>query len=194
MVRWDVLAAVLGVVTLVWGSAFLGWRWARGRLGLDTPDASDMGQRERSARRSLRALLAFDFLLWWPLSIPMGVLATVVSIIERSGYEVAAGMVLGLVAFTVPVPVLIRMVRQLEQQRLAGQPDAVPPSFFIEGGQALLSRQRPPWARWAGYATIVVLVVAGIVNWEMTLAFVFYATIFGAARLGWIWLTRRNAH
>lgn len=193
MVRWDVLAAVLGVVTLVWGSAFFGWRWARGRLGLDATDAPNMGQREKSVRRSLRALLAFNFFVMWPAGLPSCVMVATSMFEDREMLGPSLAAILGMLGFTVAVPALIRTARLLERYRLAGQPDATPPSFWIEGGAALFSRQRTSGVRWMGYAIIAVVLLVGIVNWEMTLAFAFYAAIFGAARLGWIWLTRRKA-
>ena len=103
-------------------------------------------------------------------------------VIEGSGYEIGAGMVLGLVAFTVPVPVLIGMVRQMERDRLAGRGDSVPPSVLIEGGAAALSPKRQGWAKWMGYAFVVTAIVHAIVIRKSVLAFglgVFFAILGG---------------
>lgn len=190
--NWGVLAVVLGAVTVVWGSAFFGWRWTRKRLGLDAPDAPDMGRREKSVRRSLRALLAFNFFVTWPVGLPACVMLIVMIFEERDLVGPSVAGLLGMVLFTVAVPSLIRTARQLERQRLSGEPDAVPPSVWIEGGLALLSSPGSAGARLVRYAFIAVLVVAGILNWKMTLAVMFYGGIAIAVWLGWTWMTRRR--
>ena len=69
-------------------------------------------------------------------------------------------------------------------------PDATPPSFWIEGGAALLARQGSVRARSTKYAIVVVLVVVGIIDWKMTLAMMFYGAIFTAVWAAWKMLAR----
>lgn len=145
--NWGVLGVIVGGVTAVWRSAFLGWRWSRKRLGLDAPDPPSMSQRERTVRRSLRALLVFDCFVIWPLGVPSCVMLVALIFEDREMLGPSLAGLLGFVAFTVAVPRLIKMVRQLERQRLSAEPDTVPPSFWIEGGRALtfgLGRHRRP--------------------------------------------------
>jgi hypothetical protein len=110
---------------------------------------------------------------------------------EMLGPSVAA--LLGMVGFTVAVPSLIGMARQLERQRLSGTPDAIPPSFWIEGGAALLARPGSVGGRWARYAMLAVLLGVGIINWQMTLAMLFYGATFAGAWAAWKMLTRRGS-
>lgn len=174
--HWDKLAGLLGVVTAVWGSAYLGWRWSRRKLGLDAPDAPEMGERERTVRRSLRALLAFDFFVVWPVGLP-GCAALAMSMLDdRVPLGPSLAAMAGMVAFTVAVPSLIGAVRQLERQRLLGQADSVPPSLWIEGGAALVSRQGAGAPRWPRYVILGVLVIVGVLDWEMTVAVVLTRT------------------
>lgn len=188
--HWDMLAIILGVVTAVWGSAYLGWRWSRKKLGLDAREVPEMGQRERTVRRSLSALLGFNFFVIWPLGLPACAALAMFMFDDREMLGPSLAALLGFVAFTVAVPSLIGTVRQLERQRLLGQADAVPPSLWIEGGAALVSGQGAAAPRWPKYAILGVLVIVGIFNWKMTAAVMFYGLIFAVARVGWKLLTR----
>lgn len=186
------LASVLGIVAVVWGSAFLGWRWTRRRLGLAGPDASGMSERERSARRSLRALLAFNFLVMWPVGLPACIMAVIVAFEQRDLIGPSVAALLGLVCFTVAVPSLIRTARELERHRLSDEPDSVPPSLWLEGRLASLTAKSSRGARWGRYALVIGILVASVLNWGMTLAMVFCLSVAAALWLGWKLLTRRG--
>jgi len=189
---WGLPVVEIGVLAVIWCSAYFGWRWSRRRLRLDAPDAPEMGQRERSVRRSLRALLAFDFFILWPLGVPSFVGMTIWAFYTPEMWTFAAGMTAWVAAFTVAIPMLVRMARTMEHLRVAGLPDAVPPSVLIEGVDALLSRHGPPWARRARYAVLAVLIVAGLFDWKMTFSIMCYGGIFAAVRWGWRMLTQRT--
>jgi len=189
---WGSPFVEIGVLAVVWCSAYFGWRWSRRRLGLDAPDAPGMGQRERSVRRSLRALLAFNFFIGWPLSVPSCVGMTIWAFYEPKMWAFAAGMTLWLAAFTVAIPMLVQMARKMEHLRVAGLPDAVPPSVLIEGIDALLSRHGSPWARRARYGVLAVLLVGGLINWRMTVGMMVYWGLFLAVQAGWRMLTQRS--
>lgn len=192
-IQWGVLAIVLVGVTAVWGGAYLGWRWARRRLGLDRPDTSDIGQRERDVRRSLRSLLAFDFFVMWPLGLPSSVLATIAMLHDPEMVGPSLAALLGFAAFTVAVPSLIGTARELERQRLSGAPDASPPSFWIEGGAVLFADPGVGGrARRTRYVVLSVLLGVGIINWQMTLAVTFYAAIIAGGWAAWKALRRRG--
>ncbi|WP_242344186.1 hypothetical protein [Anaeromyxobacter terrae] len=190
--RWVPLAVVFVGLTAVWGGAYLGWRWSRRRLRLDKPDTSDMGKRERDVRRSLRALLAFNFFVMWPVGLPACVMVAILMLNDREMLGPSVAALLGMISFTVAVPSLIATARQLEGHRLSGTPDVAPPSFWIEGAAALIARNGSVGGRWVRYAMLAALLVVGIINWKMTLVMMFYVAIFTGAWAAWKMLTGRG--
>src|SRR5512138_1389379 len=100
-----------------------------------------LGRQEHVARRSLRALLAFDALVIVPVSVP----AVIGTVLAREP-ELAVLFLAGLLVFVGPIPSLLRNVRALEARRLAGVPE--PEEERRSTGHQGLDRllRRPPYA------------------------------------------------
>jgi hypothetical protein len=54
----------------IWGTSVVVWRWVVRRLGLGRIPDAELSDRERLVHRNLRRLLAFNYLLWYPVSLP----------------------------------------------------------------------------------------------------------------------------
>lgn len=116
---------ILGGIALLYAALIAAWRWVAHRWGLAgarAPPRAILSRNEYLARRSLRALLAFDFLVILPIFVPSSVAILSSAIEDPRGLppEVALS-VMSLLMFLAPVPVLRRSIRRMEQQRLAGQ-------------------------------------------------------------------------
>jgi hypothetical protein len=129
---------MVATLATFWGSSIWCWRWARRRLRLSEPyDPLDEASEPRALliRRSLRALMAFNFLIIYPVSlIPIGV--WLLSKVEGDPLPLAIfGGPLGALIFTVPLLSLVRSLRRAE----SGQEDA---SMWIEGPLATIHFMR----------------------------------------------------
>ena len=71
--NWREKLPVLVALILTWGASVVVWRWTLRRLHLSGVEASNVSDRERLVRRNLRAILAFNFLVTYPV----GVLGTI---------------------------------------------------------------------------------------------------------------------
>ena len=124
---WLILAGIVVLYAIL----IAAWRWLVRRWGLAGPNAPQLSSIERNehlSRRSLRALLAFDFLVIIPIGIPAVVAFLYMAVTHPQDFD--PGMImgaLGLLVFILPVPVLRRSIRRMEQQRLAGQVAQPPP-------------------------------------------------------------------
>lgn len=124
------LALILLVAAGIWGSSVAIWRWVLNRLALDlTPDA-ELGDRERLVHRNLRRLLAFNFLVWYPVSLP-----ALISMLIWGGRDLvapAAGMLAGIVAFSVPLLSLTTSATEMKRQRTMGIAPRDEPSIWVD--------------------------------------------------------------
>jgi len=144
---WIILAILVSVYALF----ILAWRWLLRRWNLTGPAAPSrdaLGHREYLARRSLRALLAFDFLVMLPIGIPSS--AAILYMAVSNPGKTDPGMVigaLGILMFIVPIPVLHRSIKRMEAQRLAGLPVETQAQALSTGVPALDTHMRSrPWA------------------------------------------------
>jgi hypothetical protein len=159
---------LVGIVAL-WSLAVTLWRVTLRHLRLsdhDKAEQKERGPRERAVRRSLRALLAFNFLVLYPVVIP----ALIAVAFSGDPEAIIPGVLclFALVVFSIPLASLVRTVRQLEQRRLAGVPPMNEPSLWVDGGRALVEAARQgqnPHARHAA----VIITAAGI-GWVASLA------------------------
>lgn len=123
-------ALVLLVPAVIWGTSVALWRWVLNRLALDrTPDA-ELGDRERLVHRSLRRLLAFNFLVWYPVSVP-----AVISMLvwgSRDLVAPAVGMLAGIVAFSVPLLSLTTSASEMKRLRIMGITPRDEPSIWVD--------------------------------------------------------------
>jgi membrane associated rhomboid family serine protease len=124
---WLILGGIVGLYAVL----IAAWRWLVRRWGLAGPNAPQPSSIERSeylSRRSLRALLAFDFLVIIPIGLPAVAAFLYMAVTHPRDFD--PGMVmgaLGLLLFILMVPVLRRSILRMEQQRLAGQVAQPPP-------------------------------------------------------------------
>jgi hypothetical protein len=159
---------LVGIVAL-WSLAITLWRVTLRHLQLSNHDKAEQeerGPRQRAVRRSLRALLAFNFLVVYPVAIPALIAAAFSG--DREALFPGVLCLFTLVLFSVPLASLIRTARQLEQRRLAGVPLMNEPSLWVDGGRALVEAARQgqnPHARHAA----VIITAAGI-GWVASLA------------------------
>lgn len=125
---WGVLAAAVVPALIAWSVAFLAWRWACRRLGLRGPDPAGAGERERAARRSLRALLAFELFVVYPGLFLVGSTLLVVSAGAGSTRLLPdlALVVLVAGASTIPLASAAADVREHARRRRAGAPGGTP--------------------------------------------------------------------
>ena len=141
--------AVVGYAAIVAGWLVLLRRW---RLaGPLAPPKAALGRQERVARRSLKALLAFDALV----IVPAGIVA-VIGAIAAQNREILF-LVLVTIFFLGPVKPMLRNVHALEARRLAGMPEPSPAALTTghDGMDRLL--RRPTHATRA-----MVAVIAGL--------------------------------
>lgn len=113
-------------IALLYAALIAVWRWLLRRWGLAGPTAPPrrlLGRSEYLARRSLRALLAFDFLLVIPMGLPAAVALLSVAVADPRELEpeMIAAVLVFLATFLLPVPALRRSILRMEQQRLGGQ-------------------------------------------------------------------------
>jgi len=132
---WALVAFVAWYAALVVGWRVLLRRW--GLAGPGAPAREALDREEHVARRSLRALLAFDALVLLPVGIPMLVAAAFAATLDVDALEILGGTLLGLVVFLLPVLPMLRRVRLLEAHRLAGLPPPPPPSPPTSGSPTL---------------------------------------------------------
>lgn len=133
------LAISLPIVT--WVTAFASWRLVLRRLGIAKP-SEGVGARERLVLRNLRALLAFNFLVWYPVAVPGGVAMLFFSgmpSLERP----ALAMLLAVALFSLPLPPLLASARKLERDRLAGVPPRDAPTLWMDDVRAAAGADRP---------------------------------------------------
>jgi membrane associated rhomboid family serine protease len=118
---WLVLAGIV----LLYAALIATWLWLARRWGLAGPGApkrSALGRSEYLARRSLRALLAFDFLVIIPIGLPAVVAILYMAVTHPRDFDPAmVWAAVGFLAFILAVPALRRSIRRMEQQRHAGQ-------------------------------------------------------------------------
>jgi hypothetical protein len=190
--RWGAVAVALGVVIVVWGSAIAAWRWTVSRLGLKRPDSPIMGEREKVVRRSLRALLAFDFLVLWPVGIPATIAGIALGVQEHDLLGPGLGALLGLGLMTAAVPSLVRTARRLERQRLAGEPEDTRPSLWIEGRFAPIDGDNTAGARWGRIALIASLLVGFLLNWRVSATILLLIIAVAMIRFAWTSVIRGN--
>jgi len=153
-------AALLGYAAFV-----IAWLWLSRRLGLSGPLApprESLGRQEYVTRRSLRSLLAFDFLVIFPV----GALAGAMGLATRE-WSMAAPLLLGVLFFGLPIFYLVRSVRADDRRRQAGLPPMTPAEALADeksvghaGVDALLAG-RPP----ATAAVIGVIVATSVLAW-----------------------------
>jgi hypothetical protein len=132
---------VLGGLASWWGLFVLAWRLAARRLGVVGAPPSGAGPRERLVRRNLRAALAFDLLVMFPVGLPL--LVSVALSGEPEALELVLTMLPGLVMFGLALPALARRARALRERRLAGRSEeGDPPSLWIDGPRTVLEAAR----------------------------------------------------
>jgi hypothetical protein len=120
-----------------WVAFVVGWRRSVRRLGLRGRDPDGMDRAERVARRSLRAVLAFDFLVVWPVALPLVPLLIWSFTTDpcTSVTELVSGCAWGLLAlamFTAAPFLLASRVKALERCRLSGGAEPVPRNWFLD--------------------------------------------------------------
>ncbi len=162
--RW----LVLGAIALLYAVVVAVWRWLVRRWGLAGPGApprTALSEREYLARRSLRALLAFDFLL----IIPVGVVACVaIAVAATEPDGVPPEMIflpLAFLAFLLPIPALRRSLRHMEQQRRAGvlvEPAPAPNSSGLPALDAHLGRKA-----WGTLVAAGLIVLGSLAAWAV---------------------------
>jgi len=152
---------LVGIVAL-WSLAIALWRVALRRLqlsGQGKAEQEERSPRERVVRRSLRALLAFNFLVVYPVLIPALIAATFSG--DPEALLPGVLCLVGLLVFSVPLASLVRTMRQLEQRRLAGVSPVNEPSLWVDGGRALVEAARQEKNRYARHASVIIT-AAGI--------------------------------
>lgn len=148
-------SVVIGYAAIVAGWLVLLRRWRLG--GPAAPPRAALGRQEYLARRSLKALLAFDALV----IVPVGLLGTVAAIAARQ-LEITV-VVLAALFFLAPVRPLLRNVRALEARRLAGIPEPSPAEQLSTGHEGLdRLLRRPPRA---SQATVAVIAAVSVAAW-----------------------------
>jgi hypothetical protein len=155
--NWREKLPVLVALILTWGASVVVWRWALRRLHLSGVQASNVSDRERLVRRNLRAILAFNVLLLYPV----GVLGTVAALLSGglNDPDVFLMLPMGLLLFSAPLPSLIRSAATLRRQRLAREPSDDAPSIWLDGGGALAeeaSEEASKGNPYLGYALLVI--------------------------------------
>jgi rhomboid protease GluP len=163
--RWLALAAFAALYAVLVPS----WRWLVRRWGLAGPGApprAALSEREYLARRSLRALLAFDFLVMGPAGALACVAAVAVALTGPFEPEMIALFLLpvGLLVFFVPVFVLRRSIRRMERERLeAPSMEPPPPSDRpVSAFDAYLRRRA-----WATLVAAGLIVCGSLAAWAV---------------------------
>jgi membrane associated rhomboid family serine protease len=111
--------AVVVLVLLAYAGFIFGWRLLGRRLGLTGPRAPRRDELSRDAylrRRSLRALLAFDFLVIFPV-----ISGAIVALVVGAPGMVVIGLLPALF-FVAPIPFLLNAVRKDDRRRQLGLP------------------------------------------------------------------------
>ena len=116
-----------------------------------------MSDRERLVRRNLRAILAFNFLVTYPV----GVLGTIGALLAGGLNDLDFFLMLpaGLLLFSAPLPSLIRSAAALRRQRLGREPSDDAPSIWLDGGDTLAeeaSAEAYKGNPYLGYALLVI--------------------------------------
>lgn len=162
---------ILGLIAVEYAAMVVTWRWLvrRWRLaGPDAPPRAVIGQQEHLARRSLRALLAFDFLVIFPTLLPVIVLFAVSPGERPTRFPTEMiPALLGLVMFVVAIPGLHRAVVRLEQRRREGLPEETAAAARLQArstGHAALDAHLATKA-WGTNATALVVVLVSIAAW-----------------------------
>ncbi len=164
--RWIALAAFAALYAV----SVPIWRWLVRRWGLAGPHApprAALSEREYLARRSLRALLAFDFLVMGPAGL-LGCVASVAVALTVPFEPTMIALLLvpiGLLIFIVPVPVLRRSIRRMEQQRLAGLVVEAEPAPNTSGLPALDAHLRH--RAWGTLVTAGLIVLGSLAAWAV---------------------------
>lgn len=160
--RWFVLAGV----ALLYVALVAVWRWLVRRWGLAGPKApaqSSLGRDEYLARRSLRSLLAFDFLVILPVALPSSAAVVYAAVAHPQDLHLSMFLVLGILLFLLPVPALRRSIRRMEQQRLAGMVVEPEPAPNTAGLPALDAHLRGK--AWATIVTAGLIVCGSLAAW-----------------------------
>jgi rhomboid protease GluP len=143
-------AAVGGYAAIVVGWLVLLRRW---RLaGPLAPPRAVQGRQEYVARRSLKALLAFDALVVLPAALGLATFAIAAQAPDM------VFLVLAAVVFVAPVRPLRRNVLALEARRLAGIPEPTPAEQRSTGHEALDRLLRRPVYATRALASVIVAV------------------------------------
>lgn len=162
---------ILGLIVVEYAAMVVAWRWLlrRWRLaGPGAPPRAVLGRQEYLARRSLRALLAFDFLVMFPtLLLVIAVFAASPS--ERPTHFPAEMLpaVLGLVMFAAAIPGLRRSVVRLEQRRREGLPEETAAEIKLQArstGHAALDAHLSSTA-WGTNGAGLVIVLVSVAAW-----------------------------
>jgi len=160
---------LVGIVAL-WSLAIALWRVTLRRLRLSNDNKTrqeERNQRELAVRRSLRGLLAFNFLIVYPVAFP-GLVALAFSG-DREVLVPGAVLLFGVILLSVALASLIRTARRLEQQRLAGSAARVDElSFWVDGGRAVVEAARQGQNPHARHAAGIIM-AAGI-GWVASFA------------------------
>jgi hypothetical protein len=158
------VALVLLVPAGILGTSVAIWRWVLNRLALtDTPDA-ELGDRERLVHRNLRRLLAFNFLLWYPVSVP-AVIAMLISR-DRDLVAPAAVMLAGIVAFSVPLLSLTTSATEMRRQRMMGIAPRDEPSIWVDDPGSAMRAASSEGRHGATIGFILLLVGAGFIYFQ----------------------------
>jgi membrane associated rhomboid family serine protease len=146
----------------------IAWLLIGRRLRLSGPLApkrESLGKQEYFTRRSLRMLLAFDFLL----AFPAGALAIALGLAAGDWSLVGPVLVPALVLFGLPVAYLVRQVRADDGRRRAGVPPMTQAEVLAEARSvghpevdALLAG-RPPLVS----TVIAVIVITSVLSWVL---------------------------
>ena len=150
---WFVAAIAAGyaAILVAWRLLLRRWRLA----GPHAPARAALGQQELLARRSLKALLAFDALL----IVPVALWGVVLAVLRDP--DATFPIVLALF-FLLPVRGMLRKVRVLEAYRLRGLPEPSP-AERTTGHEPLDRLLRRP-AR-ATQVTVAVIVAVSVAAW-----------------------------
>jgi hypothetical protein len=150
------IALILLVPFAIWGSSVVVWRWVVRRLELGRIPDAELGDRERLVHRNLRHLLAFNFLLWYPVSLPMAIAMLFSG--DRDLVAPALAMLAGVVAFSVPLLSLMSSARELQRQRTLGMAPREEPSIWVDdpGGALMVASREGRHGATVGFVLLLV--------------------------------------
>jgi rhomboid protease GluP len=164
---------ILAAIVLWYAAMIVAWRWLLRRwrlVGRAAPPRAVLGRREYLARRSLRAVLAFDFLVIFPIGAPA--IGAMIAVGREApsgfGFEALLGL-LGLVTFVLCIPVMRRSVVRLEQQRRDGQPEETAAQAMARArstGHAPLDAHLAARA-WGTITAALVIALVSIAAWVL---------------------------